>query len=112
MECLFENFQLTIEQSEAVAPYDTDAFLKLMQVGTPAQFGDLKAQANRIDPQVRLATEFSNFSWNNTKGEAVIRTAHRGSLPPTIEGRDLLPNCPLKRLVLLLEVTNASKSSI
>ena len=39
------------------------AFLKLMRLGEPSKFGDLKAQENRLDPQVRVATEFSEFSW-------------------------------------------------
>ena len=51
------------QQTEAVAPNDTEEFLKLMTLGAPARLGDLMAQANRLDPEVRFAKEFSNFSW-------------------------------------------------
>ena len=59
------------QQSEALSQNDTEAFLKLVTLGTPAKFGDLKAQANRLDPEVRVATEFSDFDWT-CDGKSVV----------------------------------------
>ena len=60
------------QQNQAVVYNDTEGFLQLMDLGAPAKFGDLKAQANRLDPEVRLATEFSDFKWVCNDGRSIV----------------------------------------
>ena len=59
-----------------IAFNDTEAFeSELLPIGTPSAFGDVLRQETRVDKDVRVASEFTDFKWVNAQNEEVLPTS-------------------------------------